>query len=40
MVRARPDALDDAPHAPPTRAVLSRTTRMTLRRVLHAYREG
>jgi hypothetical protein len=36
VARARPDAPDGAPCEP----VLSRATRTTLRRVLHAYREG
>ena len=40
MARGRTDAPDGAPVGTSPGAVLSRTTRMTLRRVLHAYREG
>jgi hypothetical protein len=44
MARGRTDAPNDAlgtaRDGAPTGAVLSRTTHLTLRRVLHAYREG
>ena len=40
MARARTDAPVGSPVGTSPGAVLSRTTLMTLRRVLHAYREG